>query len=206
MTANLQATIERRGPFLRLQSTYYGNFGESGGASNVRNQQLNFQADLFIRDRLFLIPAIFEYYTDDFANIGLRIKPGAGAGYQLARGGNLDWKVTAVGQYQRVDLFSTPPGEPTTFESFAMTLATNADWEITGDITLDVNYSITLPTDEAVSPDQQAILTVEIDLTQSLSVNTTLNWTRIGDPMELADGTTPGANDLSLSFGLGFNF
>jgi hypothetical protein len=87
-----------------------------------------------------------------------------------------------------------------------MTLATNADWEITGDITLDVNYSITLPTDEAVSPDQQAILTVEIDLTQSLSVNTTLNWTRIGDPMELADGTTPGANDLSLSFGLGFNF
>ncbi|MCS5638083.1 MAG: DUF481 domain-containing protein [Myxococcota bacterium] len=206
MTANLQASIERLGPFLRLQSSYYGNFGESDGANNVRNQQLNFQADLFIRDRLFLIPAIFEYYSDDFANIGLRIKPGAGVGYQLARGGNLDWKVTGVGQYQRVNLFSAPPGEPRTTESFALTLATDVVWDVTSDTTLDVNYSVTIPTDQGTSPDQQAILTVEIDLTQSLTVNATLNWTRIGDPMELADSTTPSPNDLSVSFGFGFNF
>ena len=206
MTANVQATLERLGPFLRLQSSYYGNFGETSGESNVRNQQLNFQADLFIRDRLFLIPAIFEYYTDDFANIGLRIKPGAGLGYQLARGGDLDWKVTGVAQYQRVDLYSDPSGAPPTLESFALTLATDVVWDVTDDTTLDVNYSVTIPTDQGASPDQQAILVVEIDLTQSLTVNATINWTRIGDPMELADGTTPSPNDLSVSFGFGFNF
>ena len=205
-TANLQASISRRGAFLRLDSSYYANFGETNGETNVENQQLMLEADLFIRDRFYLIPAIFEYYTDIFSNISLRIKPGAGVGYEIARTSDLDWHVSVVGQYQRVDYFSTPAGQNPTFESFAATVASQSRWDITSDITFSGNYSVTIPTAEGASPDQQGIFKLEIDITKYLTLNTTLNWTRIGNPTEQADGETPEPNDVSLSFGLGLDF
>jgi len=206
MTANLQASLKRRGAFLRLEANYYGNFGQSNGETNVDNQQLMFQADLFIRDRFFLIPTIFEYYSDEFANIGLRVKPGAGIGYQITRRSELEWEITTVGLYQHVDFFSSPPGQERSFDSFAVSVATSTRWDITRDITLDSAYSLTVPTSRSSHLDQQAIVKLEIDVTKYLTLNSTLNWTRIGDPMEQADGEIPDKDDLVLSFGMELNF
>jgi putative salt-induced outer membrane protein YdiY len=205
VTANIQASLKRRGAFLRLDTNYYGNLGKSDGVTNIDNQQLLFEADLFIRDRLFLIPAVFEYYTDTFANIKLRVRPGAGIGYQLARRSTLEWQITGVAQYQRVEYESTFDQSPLS-ESFAATLASHARWDITDDITFTGNYSVTIPTTQSSKPDQQGIFKLEVDITQYVTLNTTLNWTRIGDPTEQADGSTPEPNDISLSVGLGLDF
>jgi hypothetical protein len=203
MTANLQASLRRRGAFLRAEAIYYGNFGQTNGTTNVDNQQVMLQADLFIRDRFFLIPISFDYYRDPFSNIELRVKPGAGFGYQIKQQADLEWEVTTAGIYQHVDFDS--PDVPS-FDSFAVLLATNARWEITSDITLDSSYSITLPTSKSSNIDQQAIIKLEIDVTKYITLSTTLNWTRIGDPMPLGNGTLPEKDDLLLSFGMDLNF
>ncbi len=206
MTANIQASIRRRGAFLRLDSSYYGNFGQSKGVTNVSNQQLTFQSDLFVRDRFFLIPVVFDYYTDTFSNIDLRIRPGLGMGYQIAQRSGLEWDITTLAQYQRLDFVSVLQGQALNSESFALSVANHASWDITDDISLNSDYTLTLPTSSLSNPDQQAIVTLEIDITKYLSISSTLNWTRVGAPQEQADGTTPDQNDISLSVGLGVTF
>jgi len=206
MTANIQASIRRRGAFLRLDSSYYGNFGQSNGVTNVRNQQLTFQSDLFVRDRFFLIPVVFDYYTDTFSNIDLRIRPGLGMGYQIAQRSGLEWDITTLAQYQRLDFVSVLQGQALNSESFALSVANHASWDITDDISLNSDYTLTLPTSSLSNPDQQAIVTLEIDITKYLSISSTLNWTRVGAPQEQADGTTPDQDDISLSVGLGVTF
>jgi putative salt-induced outer membrane protein YdiY len=206
MTANIQASIRRRGAFLRLDSSYYGNFGQARGVTNVRNQQLSLQVDLFIRDRFFLIPVVFEYYTDEFSNIDLRIRPGSGMGYQIAQRSDLEWDITALAQYQRLDFVSVLPGQNSNSESFAVSVANHTSWDITDDLSLDTDYTLTLPTSSPSNPDQQAIITLAVDITKYLSLTSTLNWTRVGDPQEQADGTTPEQDDISISFGLGITF
>jgi hypothetical protein len=206
LNANIQASLRRQGAFLRLDTLYYGNFGQSNGETNVDNQRMSFQADLFVKDRFFLIPAVIEYYTDAFANIDFRVRPGAGMGYQIAQKTNVDWEVTVLGQYQYLSFISTAVGEPTTSGSFAVSAATKATWDITGDITLDINYALTLPTSGDSKLDQQATVSLEIDITKYLTVNSTLNWTRIGSPQQQANGAIPEKDDLAMSVGLGFNF
>ena len=203
MTANLQASLKRRGAFLRAEALYYGNFGQTSGETNVDNQQVMVQADLFIRDRFFLITLSIDYYRDPFSNIELRVKPGAGFGYQIKQQADLEWEVMAVGIYQHVD-FDSP--EIPSYDSFAVSLATSGHWDITSDITLDSSYSITIPSSRSSNIDQQAIIKFEIDVTKYITLNTTLNWTRIGDPMPLLDGTLPEKDDLLLSFGMDLNF
>ena len=206
LNANIQASLRRRGAFLRMETTYYGNFGHSGGVTNVENQRMSFQADLFVKDRFFLIPAVLEFYTDAFANIDFRIKPGAGMGYQIAQKADIDWEVTVLGQYQYLRFNSTAVGEQSTSDSFAISAATNATWDITDDITLDTSYGLTLPTSGDSKLDQQATISLEIDITKYLTVNATLNWTRIGNPQQQANGAIPKKNDLAMSVGLGLNF
>ena len=206
VNANLQASLTRRGAFLRLDTSYYGNFGQTDNVTNVENQKMAFEADLFIKDRFFLIPTVLEYYTDEFANIDFRVRPGAGMGYQLAQRSNIDWEVTALVQYQYVQFISTLPGQKIASGSFAVSARTNANWDITGDITLDTSYGLTLPTSGKSGLDQQAIISLEIDITKYLTVNSTLNWTRIGNPTQQSDGSTPKKDDISLSLGFGLNF
>jgi hypothetical protein len=206
LNANIQASLRRRGAFLRMETVYYGNFGQSNGETNVENQRMSFQADLFVKDRFFLIPAVLEFYTDAFANIDFRIKPGAGMGYQIAQKADVDWEVTVLGQYQYLRFISTAVGEQSTSDSFAISAATNATWDITDDITLDTSYGLTLPTSGDSKLDQQATINLEIDITKYLTVNSTLNWTRIGNPQQQANGAIPKKNDLAMSVGLGLNF
>ncbi len=206
LNANIQASLRRRGAFLRMETIYYGNFGQSNGETNVENQRMSFQADLFVKDRFFLIPAVLDYYTDAFANIEFRVKPGAGMGYQIAQKADVGWEVTVLGQYQYVSFISTAIGEPSASDSFAISAATNATWEITDDITLDTSYSLTLPTSGDSKLDQQATISLEIDITKYLTVNSTLNWARIGSPQQQANGAIPKKNDLAVSVGLGLNF
>ena len=206
LNANIQASLRRRGAFLRMETIYYGNFGQSNGETNVENQRMSFQADLFVKDRFFLIPAVLDFYTDAFANIDFRIKPGAGMGYQIAQKADIDWEVTVLGQYQYLSFISTAVGEKSTSDSFAISAATNATWDITDDITLDTSYGLTLPTSGDSKLDQQATISLEIDITKYLTVNSTLNWTRIGNPQQQANGAIPKKNDLAMSVGLGLNF
>ena len=54
--------------------------------------------------------------------------------------------------------------------------------------------------------DQQTIIKLDIDITKYLSLNSTLNWQRIGDPVPLEDGTVPKRNDMIITLGASIDF
>ena len=205
-TVNLQANLKRRGAFLRIETNYYGNIGTTNDVTNVQNQQVNLQADLFIYDRFYLIPASFEFYSDIFSNIDTRYKPGVGVGYQFFERSELEWQVNANLLYQRVRYVSTTGNEPPVFESAAFSIGSDLKYDITSDITLHANYTITLAVPATSYLDQQGILKLDVDITKHVSVNSTANWTRIGNPIASSDGVVPDKNDLILTFGVSLDF
>ena len=205
-TANLQADLHRKGAFLGLRFNYIGNLGSSNNVTNVNNQQLNFQSELFIYDRFYLIPASFEYYSDQFQNIDLRIRPGAGIGYQLFDEKKFSWTINGTALYELQESISSTQNESTEFESFALGLKTNLEYDITSDITLTASYGLTLAIPSTSNVDQQVIAKLDVDITKYLSLTATVNWQRIGDPVPLADGTVPQSNDTIITMGASVNF
>jgi len=205
-TANIQANLVRKGAFLRLQSNYMGNFGTTNDVSNVNNQQLTFQSDLFIYDRFYLIPFKFEYYSDEFSNISLRIRPGAGCGYQIFDQSDITWNVNGWALYELQESVSALANESSKFESFALSFTSTFSYDITSDITLSGNYVVTLATPDTNHVDQQAIVKFDVDITKYISLNSTINWNRIGDPVPLENGTVPKKDDLIVTFGASLNF
>ena len=205
-TANIQANLVRKGAFLRLQSNYMGNFGTTDNVTNVDNQQLTFQSDLFIYDRFYLIPFKFEYYSDEFSNISLRIRPGAGCGYQIFDQSNITWNVNGTALYELQESVSALATESSKFESFALSFTSSLSYDITSDITISGNYVITLAAPTTSHVDQQAIVKFDVDITKYISLNSTVNWTRIGDPVPLEDGSVPKKDDLIVTFGASLNF
>ena len=205
-TANLQADLHRKGAFLGLRFNYIGNLGSSNNVTNVNNQQLNFQSELFIYDRFYLIPASFEYYSDQFQNIDLRIRPGAGIGYQLFDEKKFSWTVNGTALYELQESISSTQNQSTEFESFALGLKTNLEYDITSDITLTASYGLTLAIPSTSNVDQQVIAKLDVDITKYLSLTATVNWQRIGDPVPLADGTVPQSNDTIITMGASVNF
>ena len=205
-TANLQADLHRKGAFLGLRFNYIGNLGSSNNVTNVNNQQLNFQSELFIYDRFYLIPASFEYYSDEFQNIDLRVRPGAGIGYQLFDEKKFSWTVNGTALYELQESISSTQNQSTEFESFALGLKTNLEYDITSDITLTASYGLTLAIPSTSNVDQQVIAKLDVDITKYLSLTATVNWQRIGDPVPLADGTVPQSNDTIITMGASVNF
>ena len=192
--------------FLGLKFNYIGNLGSSDNVTNVNNQQLLFQSELFIYDRFFLIPASFEYYSDEFQNINLRVRPGAGVGYELIDTTHFTWSLNSTAIYELQESISSVQSQASRFESFAIGLKSNLKYELTSDITFTVNYALTLAIPDTNHVDQQTIAKIDIDITKYLSLNTTLNWQRVGDPVPLEDGTVPKQNDLILTLGASIDF
>lgn len=205
-TGNAQASLSRRGAFLRIQSDYYGHFSQTEGVSSVDNQQVIAQSDLFIYDKFFIIPARFEYYTNEFANIDMRVQPGAGCGYQFSDHSPLKLQFVGVLLYQRVEYVSTPANQSQLFESPAFLVGTTLTWDVTSFLTLKTDYTATLAFLNTSHFDQQAIIKLDIDVTKYVTLNSTLNWTRIGDPVATSSGSVPDRNDAILTFGIGLTF
>lgn len=205
-TANLQATLNRKGAFLGLKFNYIGNLGSSDNVTNVNNQQMNFQSELFIYDHFFLIPFSFEYYSDEFQNINLRVRPGAGVGYKILDESDYSWTVNGTAIYELQESISSVQSQASKFESFALGLKTNLEYDITSDITFTASYGVTLAIPSTSHVDQQTIIKLDIDITKYLSLNSTLNWQRIGDPVPLEDGTVPKRNDMIITLGASIDF
>ena len=205
-TANLQANLHRKGAFLGLRFNYIGNLGSSNNVTNVSNQQINFQSELFIYDRFYLIPTSFEYYSDEFQNIDLRVRPGAGIGYELLDKNNFSWNLNGTALYEIQKSISALQTQSSKFESFALGLKTNLKYDVTSDITLTASYGLTMAIPSTSNLDQQVIAKLDVDITKYLSLNATVNWQRIGNPVPLSDGTIPQSNDTIITMGASVNF
>jgi hypothetical protein len=101
---------------------------------------------------------------------------------------------------------STLASQNSKFESFALSLNSNLSYDITSDITLSGNYNVTIAIPSTNNLDQQAIVKFDVDITKYISLNSTVNWARVGDPVPLENGSVPKKDDLIVTFGASLNF
>ena len=78
------------------------------------------------------------------------------------------------------------------------------EWDITGDIDLDVNYNaqIGVPDTKDSTHHLQAYFSMDL-IGDIIELTANFTWDRIENPVTKADGTTPERDDFRLAFGIG---
>jgi len=201
--ANALIYLRRENTRTRTDLNYQGNFGEVNDVQSINNHRFDATFNVLITKGFFLTPAALSLYSDKFQNIDTRYMLAAAAGYFVVRRGNLEWYFQLGGGYQNTHFVSVQPGEATSESSGTIIPVTSFEWDITGDIDLDMSYNaqITLPDTRGTLHNFVGLFAFEIY--GALDFTISFTWDRVENPKPTADGTIPERNDFRTAFGIG---
>lgn len=192
----------RQGDTLRFRTHYLNNLSKTDGADTVKNQRLDSRIDVFVSERLYLTPAMLDYYSDAFQNIDWRLSPGAGAGYQVVQGKRAEWDIDMALVYQKTR-YTPPLGED---NAIALKLQTHFRVKFTDYLRLNGNYSIVADLEDTANVTQHSLVKLDVGITEHVDLNLAFVWDRVGEPKANSLGDVPKKNDFKLSFGAGLRF
>jgi hypothetical protein len=162
--------------------------------------------NVIISRGFFVSPFLGELYADEFQNIDIRYTAGVGFGFFVVRNSDLEWNLQLGGTYRDTRYISVEPGESDKDQTGSIAPATVFEWDITGDIDLDVNYNVQIgvPDTRDTTHHLQAFLSIEI-FGDILDLTANFTWDRIGNPVTNADGITPKRDDYRFALGIGID-
>jgi len=198
--------LQRRTVESRITLDYLANFTRNNGVESANNHRLKLNWDRFMSDRFFLRPLFGEWYRDPFQNIDARFTGGTGAGYQLIDSKKTEWSVFAGPSRQATRYFEVEEGASDTESSWALSIGTDYETELTKWLDFTYNYSAQITSEAAGKYNHHMVGTLEFDLIGSLELDVSLVWDRIESPKPNADGTIPEKDDYRLILGLGYDF
>ena len=196
------AHLVRRGETVRFRTHYLNNLSKTDGDDTVKNQRLDSRIDVFIGERLYLTPAMLDYYSDEFQNIDWRLSPGAGAGYQVVQGKRAEWDIDMALVYQQTR-YTPPLGQD---NAIAVKLQTHFKMKFTDYLQLNGNYSIVADLEDTANVTQHSLVKLDVGITEHVDLNLAFVWDRVGEPQANSMGVVPKKNDFKLSFGAGLRF
>jgi len=199
-------SLNREGSNTHIGIEYNGAYGSLDNEKNTNNHRGRATFDYFLTRDLFITPAAFEVFTDDFQNISYRLTPTVGVGYFLVRRPSLDWKIRFGGGYQHTRIDSAAPGDSKTADNGAIAFATLVDAELNSRVDLILEYQIQVIAPDIDQTNHHSEVTFEIELTSAIDLDVIFIWDRIEDPQTESDGSTPETDDLRLSVGLAIDF
>jgi hypothetical protein len=205
-TINGSIDIERRTLATLIGLDYAGNYGKLEGEENINNHRLLGQYQVFLTDRLYLSPVVLEAYKDEFQNIDYRMTPAAGVGYFIFDQGDLKWNVDALGGFQYTRFDSVTAGEDRSDTTSAVIALSKFETDLTKDVDLELEYSITYPLTSDISPNHHANAGISIELNDTLNLDLAFTWDRVGNPERDSGGELPEKDDYRLTVGLGVEF
>ena len=198
--------LQRRTVESRITLDYLANFTRNNGVESANNHRLKLNWDRFMSDRFFIRPLFGEWYRDPFLNIDARFTGGTGAGYQLIDSKKTEWSVFAGPSRQATRYFEVEEGASDTESSWALSIGTDYETELTKWLDFTYNYSAQITSEAAGKYNHHMVGTLEFDLIGSLELDVSLVWDRIESPKPSADGTIPEKDDYRLILGLGYDF
>ena len=197
--------VTRRSATTRLQLDYTQNFSETDGEQTADNRRGSLSFDKFVSGRAFVrIPSV-ETLQDRFQNISQRTTVGASLGYDLIRGENTRWDVTAGPAWQSIEFYSVQPGQDLTSKTGAIVLTTHFESDLTNALTVSFDYRGQFTKKEVGDNMHHVETTFEVDLTKRLELDLTFTWDRVTNPKENEAGVVPKADDFRLALSLGLN-
>lgn len=200
-TATIDAT--RRTPSTRLKFSYLGNYTLTDSVETANNHRVGSTFDYFLDERIYIRGFDGEYYRDPFQNLDMQVTVGAGLGYKIIDSKKVDWEIQAGPAYQYTEFETVTVGDSDTAQSPAGMFTSDFDYEITGDLDLNINYQAIVTNKASGLLTQHLVTKLEYELNSIFDVFTMLQFDRVENPQQRSDGTTPDKNDVTISFGLG---
>lgn len=204
---NASLRLRRESPRTRFKTDYIGNVGRIGSEENTNNHSATFALDALVSAGFFVKPVDVNLYKDTFQNIELRTTLSAGAGYDIVRGGDVEWSVGLGGGYLSTEHASVLEGEDGTESTFAVIPSTSLEVDFTDDVELIIDYSAQVGVPDVANAYHQANGVLSVDVFGDiLDFNMSATWNRTESPQSDAEGSVPERDDLDVSLGLGVEF
>lgn len=204
--ANTIASARRRTVGTRVNLDYVANYNVTDELTVTNNQRVNAGLDWFVTPRLFVRPAVVEYYRDPFQNFAHRWTIGAAVGYQLVDTSRVSWEVNVGPAYQRTIFDSVVEGESDAESTAALSAGTTYTNELTGDIDYTFDYRLLFVKPEAGRYTHHFLTGLSIDAFGPLDLDVSFVWDRVQKPRPESSGLVPRKDDYRLIFGFGFDF
>lgn len=203
---NTAVKIRRDATRSRVDISYNGNYSDVDSVQTVNNTSTSLGWGIIVTRGFFVTPFMADLYHDLFQNIELRATVGAGVGYYVVRNNKVEWNVQLGGAYRHTRNISVEAGQPDFNETGAVVPQTTFEWDITGDIELDVDYNgqIGVPDTKNTTHHLQAYFSVDV-FNDILSLTSNFTWDRVASPVTTSDGVTPKPDDYRLAFGIGID-
>jgi len=200
--ATTDARFTRRTVRSRLDLDYIANFNDTEGEQVANNHRVKLDWNVYISDRLYASPLVFEWFRDPFQNIDHRETLGAGVGYELIHTPKTDWEVSGGPGYQKTTFDSVAVGSENPEDTPALIVGTVLDIELTRWMDLFYEYRFQIVNEKAGQYNQHMLTSFETDLTKRLDFDVTFVWDRIEKPRENDAGLTPAKDDFKLTIGV----
>jgi hypothetical protein len=204
--ANTIASAKRRTVGTRVALDYVANYNVTDDLTVTNNQRVNAGVDWFVTARLFVRPAVIEYYRDPFQNFAHRWTLGAAVGYQLVDTPRVSWEFNVGPAYQRTIFDSVAEGESDAESTAALWAGTTYTNELTSAIDYSLDYRFLLVKPEAGKYSHHFITGLSLDAVGPLDVDVSFVWDRVQEPRPESTGLVPKKDDYRLIFGVGFDF
>ncbi len=204
---NASLRLRRETSRTRFRSDYTGNVGRIGDEENISSHSLTLSVDALISAGFFIKPMDVDLYNDRFQNIKLRSTLSAGAGYDIIRGGDVEWSVGLGAGYLSTEYTSVQAGTDEKEGTFAITPSTSLDVDFTDDVEFVFDYSAQVGVPDPKNTYHHATGTLSVDIVGDvLDFNLSVTWDRTESPQADAEGNVPNRDDVRVSLGLGVEF
>ena len=198
------ARLARDTPLTRWASTYRGSFSRVDGTKTENNHRVTSAWDYFVTRYFFLTPN-FEYYTDEFQNIDVRLTPGFTVGYQLLDRPWIEWTVAGGAAFQQT-LFDTSTTGADSAQDFVNLFDTRLDLDLPRDVELENSYRLQLVVTDLDKTNHHAESVLSFEIWDPIDLDVTFIFDRVEKPISDDNGDTPKSNDYRLLVGLSIEF
>lgn len=209
------AGIQRRSSTSRFKTDYTANYSKSevdddeGVSTEVKtadSQRLTSTYDWFFSQKIFFRVLDAEYFSDEFLNIDARYTLGIGLGYQLIDTNKTSLEFTLGPSYQSSTFDNVAAGEDDQENSAVISIGTNFEYEISGDIDYDASYQVQLVNEASGDKIHHFQTGIEVDLTGDFDLDLTFYLDRTENPKVDGNDNTPEKNDYRFVVSLGYDF
>jgi len=206
------AGIQRRSSSGRFKTDYTANYSKYEDQDTneeiitADSHRLTSTYDWFFSQKIFLRAMDFEYFSDEFINVGSRISYGVGVGYHIIDNSKTTLDINVGPSYQTTKFVEVLIGEEDSASSPSLVLGTDFTYEITSDIDFNTSYNVKIVNKESGEYLQHFQTGLEIDLGSDLDFDITFYMDRTERPTAGSAGKVPEKNDYRLVFSLGYKF
>ena len=207
VSATLKADAERRTALTRFRADYLSSYTlVDTNITTADNKRLSGSFDLYQTSHFYWRLASLEYSSDAFKNLDRKYTVSAGAGYDIIYTDTIDWSVTMGPGYQETRYITVVLGEDIKASTPLLFLDTRYSQEVSDDVDFILNYSMYYVNEESGEYSHHAETSLKTEFINDLTVNLTIFWDRVKNPIADDNGIFPGKDDFKTMFFIGYSY